>query len=94
MCFNNNNNNNNNNNTVGWVGFISREEAEQKLKDKHPGTYLIRWSNNANSYVLSYRLKNSIQNVAFIKLQQDGGYKFKIKISFLFEKKKKNFCLF
>jgi len=39
---------------VGWCGNISRVEAEQKLKGCPKGSFLLRWSDHAKSYVLSY----------------------------------------
>jgi len=39
---------------IGWCGNISRQQAEQKLKGCLKGTFLLRWSDHAKSYVLSY----------------------------------------
>jgi len=39
---------------IGWCGTISRQQAEDILKPKPIGNFLLRYSENAKSYVLSY----------------------------------------
>jgi hypothetical protein len=43
---------------LGWQGRISREDAEAKLHVGGAGTYLLRYSDNAKSYVLSFVTKS------------------------------------
>jgi serine/threonine protein kinase len=53
---------------VGWGGDIGRGEAEQKLASSPPGTFVIRWSGNTNSYVLSYsKGRGAFQHIAYIQ---------------------------
>jgi hypothetical protein len=60
-------------NNYGYRGCISREEAEALLKDKATGTFLVRWSERANSYVISYVTSSgSATHVADINEQDDG----------------------
>lgn len=40
---------------IAWNGNISREETEKILAKQPPGTFLTRWSENSNSYVISYK---------------------------------------
>jgi len=50
---------------LGWKGDISREEAENILKDKTEGIFLLRWSHN--TYVISYKSKDKhVQHIAYI----------------------------
>ena len=44
----------------GYRGFIGREEAESLLVNKTPGCFLVRWSDRANSYVVSFKTSNGI----------------------------------
>jgi len=58
---------------IGWVGGVSRDEAEQKLGGFPNGTFLTRWSGNTNSYVISYSVEMSVVHLAFIRPRQGGG---------------------
>jgi len=59
---------------IGWSGAIERVVAEQKLKGHPPQTFLIRWSENTKSYVLSYSTaKDKYQHIAFIRPEKDGS---------------------
>jgi hypothetical protein len=61
---------------VGWHARISRNDAHDKLKSQPQGTFLIRWSDNTNSFVLSYRnsaAPGGVENTAFIFPAQGGG---------------------
>jgi hypothetical protein len=40
--------------TIGYLGKLKREEAEIKLMSSPPGTFLTRWSEHTESYVVSY----------------------------------------
>lgn len=42
------------------------------LQNCEVGTFLVRWSPNIKSYVLSYRTKDGYQHVAYIELDADG----------------------
>jgi len=60
-------------NLIGWAGDISRGDAEGKLKGQPAGTFLIRWSHNTASYVLSYTTQNqAVQHIASIFPGKDG----------------------
>jgi len=66
---------------IGWSGKISRNDANARLKPRQQGTFLIRWSENANSYVLSYRDRTApggVENVAFIFPVIGGGIHVKL----------------
>jgi len=54
---------------IGWHGKISRDDSARLLKFQTQGTFLIRWSERANSYVLSYKDRSApgeLENVGFI----------------------------
>lgn len=51
---------------LGWCGNIERVEAESRLKNSARGTYLLRWSDRAKSYVLSYSKPPNFVHVAKI----------------------------
>lgn len=42
---------------IGWIGAVEREEAEQMLSGKPPGTFVTRWSPNRKGFVVSYLKK-------------------------------------
>lgn len=53
---------------VGWCGTIGRVEAEEKLSGSRHGTFLVRWSHNTQSYVLSYSTTGGkFQHIAYIR---------------------------
>jgi len=59
---------------VGWSGSIDRNQAELKLRPHPPNTFLIRWSGNTNSYVLSYSVeKGKYQHIAYIRPERDNS---------------------
>jgi len=61
---------------LGWCGALERTEAEDKLRGCPVGTFLIRWSNNARSYVLSYTQAGATcVHVAKIVPMTDGTIK-------------------
>lgn len=64
---------NENLNDIGWVGICSRQSAESLLAGKPEGTFAVRWSVNAKSYVLSYLPKRS-QEIEHIRIlpKEDG----------------------
>jgi hypothetical protein len=39
---------------VGWSGAIPREEALERLSNRDPGTFLLRYSPNRRSFVISF----------------------------------------
>jgi len=60
--------------TIGWLGTASRQEAEAKLKASNiDGTFAVRYSHNAGSYVLSYRKSTKILHIAFIHPSENGS---------------------
>jgi len=59
---------------IGWCGNISRPQAEQKLKGCTKGTFLLRWSDHARSYVLSYvKPGPTFTHVAKITPEKNGS---------------------
>src|SRR5690606_30831558 len=40
---------------IAWVGTLGRTEVEECLSKELAGTFVVRWSPNAKSYVLSYK---------------------------------------
>eukprot|EP01117_Protostelium_nocturnum_P012615 TRINITY_DN4642_c0_g1_i2.p1 TRINITY_DN4642_c0_g1~~TRINITY_DN4642_c0_g1_i2.p1 ORF type:complete len:754 (+),score=231.52 TRINITY_DN4642_c0_g1_i2:121-2382(+) len=55
---------------VCWSGTISRQESEAKLMSPGivAGTFLTRWSDNTNSYVLTYKkVGGGIEHIAHIR---------------------------
>ena len=58
---------------LGWVGEASRGEAEMILKTLPPRSFLLRWSVQAKSYVLSFKKEGgSFQHIAYINPQEGG----------------------
>jgi len=59
---------------IGWVGFLSRVDSENLLRNKAVGTFLIRWSTSSNSYVLSFvGSSRQVENCAYINLLDSKG---------------------
>eukprot|EP01119_Soliformovum_irregulare_P000242 TRINITY_DN10178_c0_g1_i2.p1 TRINITY_DN10178_c0_g1~~TRINITY_DN10178_c0_g1_i2.p1 ORF type:complete len:210 (+),score=45.89 TRINITY_DN10178_c0_g1_i2:235-864(+) len=58
---------------IGWRGGISRQVAEDVLVCNPVGTYLVRWSSNTNSYVLSVHKAGGIQHISGIISEQVSG---------------------
>lgn len=54
-----------------FLGFISRRDAEEKLKDKQLGCFLVRLSDKALGYILSYRGRDRCRH--FVINQNDSG---------------------
>jgi len=48
---------------LGWHGEISREESEGLLRGTSIGTFLIRYSKNSNSFVLSYKADDPVKRL-------------------------------
>jgi len=60
-------------NSIGWSSTISRTQSEDKLKGCENGTFLVRWSHNTSSYVLSYISgPGQYQHIAYIKSNKDN----------------------
>ncbi len=56
-----------------YKGSLTRDETERLLLGKYPGTYLVRWSENAKSYVVSFvNNKEAISHMADIR-EDDSG---------------------
>ena len=57
----------------GYKGSISRDEAERKLSGKAMGTFLVRYSERANSFVISFNNKDGgVSHMADIFREEDG----------------------
>ncbi|KAM7414607.1 hypothetical protein PAMA_019428 [Pampus argenteus] len=54
-----------------FLGFISRKDAEEKLRGKEPGSFLIRLSDKAIGYILSYRGRDRCRH--FVIIQSESG---------------------
>jgi len=48
---------------LGWHGEISREESEGLLRSSAVGTFLVRYSKNSNSFVLSYKADDPVKRI-------------------------------
>lgn len=58
---------------IGWMGNISRGESERCLESQAQGIFLLRWSTNTRSYVLSYKSRHQVVNhISGICPQPDG----------------------
>ncbi|XP_054632433.1 SH2 domain-containing protein 2A-like [Dunckerocampus dactyliophorus] len=55
-----------------FVGFIRREDAEEMLKEKDCGCFLIRLSDKAIGYILSYRGRDRCRH--FVISQSESGH--------------------
>ncbi|XP_055048700.2 uncharacterized protein [Misgurnus anguillicaudatus] len=63
-----------NGNFPEWFqGFISRKEAEEHLKDKTLGCFLIRLSDKATGYILSYKGRDRCRHFV-INQNKDGRF--------------------
>jgi len=62
---------------IGWYGEISREDSENQLRSTAVGTFLIRYSKNQNSFVLSYKddpaAKRGITHISGITQSKGDG---------------------
>jgi len=59
--------------SIGWMADISRADAEDKLKSSPGGdVFMMRFSRNADSYVLSYRQGSKISHIAYIHPADEG----------------------
>ncbi|KAM9002762.1 SH2 domain-containing protein 2A isoform 1-T2 [Sarcophilus harrisii] len=56
---------------IWFHGFITRREAERLLKNKPPGCYLVRFSESAVAFVLTYRSRSCYRH--FLLSQQPDG---------------------
>ncbi|XP_047452725.1 SH2 domain-containing protein 7-like [Mugil cephalus] len=54
-----------------FQGFITRKQAEEKLREKDPGCFLIRLSDKAIGYILSYKGSNRCRH--FVINQNETG---------------------
>ncbi|XP_074079288.1 LOW QUALITY PROTEIN: SH2 domain-containing protein 2A [Macrotis lagotis] len=58
----------------GWFhGFITRREAERLLENKPPGCYLVRFSESAVAFVLTYRSLSCYRHFLLAQLE-DGRH--------------------
>lgn len=58
---------------IGWYGSISREVANQLLSKAPAKTFLIRWSDNVKSYVVSYKTKGDVHHIAGAKIDSNSN---------------------
>lgn len=60
---------------IAWVGNLGRTEVESFLEKELDGTFVIRWSQNAQSYVLSYKdsATSQVAHIASIQPTEQGG---------------------
>jgi len=64
--------------SIGWNGSIDRNRSEELLKNSPPQTFLVRYSHNTRSYVLSYTTdkrdpKARYQHIAYIRPNKNGS---------------------
>jgi len=58
---------------IGWCGVIERDAALHILEGTSEGTFLIRWSARAESYVMSVKGKDQhVEHIADIKPDEGG----------------------
>jgi hypothetical protein len=57
---------------LAWVGELGRKEIEEQLSKEEDGTFVIRWSNKAESYVLSYKSSDTHQVLHIASIQPTG----------------------
>eukprot|EP01116_Phalansterium_solitarium_P023553 TRINITY_DN8311_c1_g1_i1.p1 TRINITY_DN8311_c1_g1~~TRINITY_DN8311_c1_g1_i1.p1 ORF type:complete len:234 (+),score=19.86 TRINITY_DN8311_c1_g1_i1:136-837(+) len=57
---------------LGWMGDLPRHDAEQRLRASAELTFLVRYSSNAGSYVLSYKKGPKVLHIAFIHPAEEG----------------------
>nr|XP_057931389.1 hematopoietic SH2 domain-containing protein homolog isoform X2 [Doryrhamphus excisus] len=55
-----------------FVGFVTRKDAEEMLKEKDNGSFLIRLSDKAIGYILSYRGRDRCRH--FVISQSESGH--------------------
>ncbi|XP_020847146.1 SH2 domain-containing protein 2A [Phascolarctos cinereus] len=58
---------------VWFHGFITRREAERLLENKPPGCYLVRFSESAVAFVLTYRSRSCYRHFLLAQLE-DGRH--------------------
>jgi hypothetical protein len=58
----------------GWFhGFLSKAEAEERLKPRSDGTYLVRFSaNNPNNYVISKKGSEGVKHMLVLHKPSEG----------------------
>jgi serine/threonine protein kinase len=61
--------------SIGWIGEADRNAAENRLEHTPAGTFLIRWSVNTRSYVMSLRNENGYEHIADVYPNHNGGIK-------------------
>jgi hypothetical protein len=59
-------------NEIGYFGELSRVETESRLAGQPNGTFILRWSANTDSFVLSYLKNASVLHIAYIRLGSTG----------------------
>jgi len=58
---------------IGWAGVIERDTAVQKLEHSPKGTFLIRWSSRAQSYVMTLKGSKGVEHIADISPNSETG---------------------
>jgi hypothetical protein len=59
---------------IGWMGAISRNDAELELANFPVGTFLVRWSHQSNAYVVSVKEFNAILHYTALKQLENGNF--------------------